>query len=197
MCAIQTQINDLATFIRTEVYASLDDMTKAVLVRKQEELCAKYFLAIAQNLHRNKYKGCYAPHKAVMIMAIMDLVESGHITSNVINLDKELKQKFKEVWQRVVPVGSPFQCEYRNPFTYMDSEPFWTSTHDKDQAIITWEAYYAFSLYASRTAIKACLIRSIREETISDQYATESNTKLNFPDEMLGFIPLLGLLIAV
>lgn len=89
MTELQSYINDLTTFMQTEVYASLDDMTKAALVRKKVELCGNYFLEIACNLNRNKYKGCYAPHKAVMIMAIMELVESGHITTNVIHLDKE------------------------------------------------------------------------------------------------------------
>lgn len=149
----QSHINDLTTFMQTEVYASQDDLTKAALVRKKVELCGNYFLEIAHNLNRNKYKGCYAPHKAVMIMAIMDLVESGHITTNVIHLDKDLKDKFKEVWQRVVPIGSPFKCEFRNPFTYMDSEPFWDLSTDKDKAFITWEALYAFSHEASRSAI--------------------------------------------
>lgn len=123
MNKVLSSINALTTFMQTEVYASLDDMTKVGLVRKKVELCGNYFLEIASNLNRNKFKGCYAPHKAVMVMAIMELVESGHITTNVIHLDKELKDKFKEVWQRVVPVGCPFKCEYRNP------SPIWIANH--------------------------------------------------------------------
>ena len=159
--------------MHTEVYASLDDLTKSALLRKKVELCGNYFMEIASNLNRNKYKGCYAPHKAVMIIAVMELVELGHITTNVIHLDKELKAKFKEVWQRVVPVGSPFKCEYHNPFTYMDGEPFWDLSTDKNKAFITWEALYAFSHNESRLAIKNYLVRSISDETISDQYNHE------------------------
>lgn len=188
----------LTTFMHTEVYASLDDLTKPALLRKKVELCGNYFLEIASNLNRNKYKGCYAPHKAVMIMAIMELVESGHISSNIIHLDKELKDKFKEVWQMVVPEGSPFKCEYRNPFTYMDSEPFWDLSTDKDKAFITWEALYAFSHDASRSAIKNYLIRSIKDETISDQYNYEHPTiNRMVAEDIMGIIPLIGLMIAV
>lgn len=184
--------------MQTEVYASLDDMTKSALVRKKVELCGNYFLEIACNLNRNKFKGCYAPHKAVMIMAIMELVESGRITTNVIHLDKELKDKFKEVWQKVVPVGSPFKCEFRNPFTYMDSEPFWDLSTDKDKAFITWEAFNAFSHNESRLAIKNYLIRSITEDTISEQYSSEHPT-INWmvAEDMLGIIPLISFLVAV
>ena len=190
-------INDLTTFMQTEVYASLDDLTKAALVRKKVELCGNYFLEMASNINRNKFKGCYAPHKAVMIMAIMELVESGQISSNVIHLDKELKDKFKEVWKKVVPEGSPFKCEYRNPFTYMDSEPFWDLSTDKDKAFITWEALYAFSHEASRAAIKDYLLRSVKDDTISEQYNNNHPT-INWmvAEDIMGIIPLIGLMIA-
>lgn len=198
MNELQSNINDLTSFMQTEVYASLDDQTKAALVRKKIELCSNYFLEIASNLNRNKFKGCIAPHKAVMIMAIMELVESRHITSNVIHLDKELKDKFKEVWQKVVPVGSPFKCEYRNPFTYMDSEPFWNLSTDKDKAFISREAFYAFSHNESRTAIKDYLIRSIKDDTISEQYNNDHPT-INWmvAEDIMGIIPSIGLLVAV
>ncbi len=70
---IKSQINDLNVFMQTEVYALLDETTRAALVRKKVELCCNYFLNIVENLNCNKYRGCYAPHKAVMIMAVMGL----------------------------------------------------------------------------------------------------------------------------
>lgn len=198
MLHVQPQINDLASFMQTEVYASLDETTKAALVRKKVELCGRYFLEIASSLNRNKYKGCYAPHKAVMIMAVMELVRSGHIASNVILLDKELKEHFKDVWQRVVPAGSPFNCDYRNPFIYMASEPFWDSSNDKDKAIISWEAFYAFSHEESRLAIHDFLVCSIHDDTISKEYRN------NHPcidwlvaEDMIAFAPFLGVFLAI
>ena len=198
MLNVQHHINDLTSFMRTEVYASLDDTTKSALVRKKVELCGNYFLGIARNLNRNKYRGCYAPHKAVMIMAVMELVKSGHITSNVILLDTELKGMFKEIWHRVVPAGSPFKCEYRNPFTYMDSEPFWDLSNDKDKAFISWEAFYAFSHDESLLAIRDFLIRSIHEDTISEEYRNR-HPDINWmvAEDMIAFAPIIGLVIAI
>ena len=198
MQIIQSQISDLTSFMETEVYALLDDTTKSALIRKKVELCGNYFLEIASNLNRNKYRGCYAPHKAVMIMAVMELVKSGHITSNVILLDKELKGMFKEIWDRVVPAGSPFKCEYRNPFTYMDSELFWDLSNDKDKAFISWEAFYAFSHDESRLAIRDFLIRSIHEDTISEEYSN-GHPDINWmvAEDMIAFAPILGLFIAI
>ena len=133
-----------------------------------------------------------------MIMAVMELVKSGHITSNVILLDKELKEMFKKIWHRVVPTGSPFKCEYRNPFTYMDSEPFWDLSIDKDKAFISWEAFYAFSHDESRSAIMDFLIHSIHEDTISEEYSN-SHPDINWmvAEDMIAFAPVLGLVIAI
>ena len=195
MTEIQFQINDLTTFMQTDVYSSLDEVTKASLINKKGELCGIYFLEIAENLNRNKFKGCYAPHKAVMIMAIMELIESGHISSNVIYLDKDLKDKFKEVWQKTVPEGSPFKCEYWNPFTYMDSEPFWDLSNNKDKAFITWEAFYAFSHEASRITIKNYLMHSIKNDTISKQYKNLPTTNMIAAEDIMGFIPFVCLLL--
>lgn len=195
---IQFQINNLNAFMQTEVYASLNEATKAALVRKKVELCGNYFIKIAGNLNRNKRNGCFAPHKAVMIMAVMDLVESGHITTNVICLDRELKDKFKAVWQKVVSVGSPFRCDYHTPFSHLGHEPFWNLANDKDKAYISWEALYAFSHNESRLAIKDYLVRSIREDTVSDQYQNE-HPRINWmvAEDILGMIPLVSLMIAV
>lgn len=157
----------------------------------------QYYISCFTSMNCNKYRGQVAPHKAVMIMATMELVESGQISSNVIHLDKELKDKFKEVWKKVVPEGSPFKCEYRNPFTYMDSEPFWDVSTDKDKAFITWEALYAFSHEASRAAIKDYLLRSVKDDTISEQYNNNHPT-INWmvAEDIMGIIPLIGLMIA-
>ena len=195
MTEIQFQINDLTTFMQTDVYSSLDEVTKASLINKKGELCGIYFLEIAENLNRNKFKGCYAPHKAVMIMAIMELIESGHISSNVIYLDKDLKDKFKEVWQKTVPEGSPFKCEYWNPFTYMDSEPFWDLSNNKDKAFITWEAFYAFSHEASRITITNYLMHSMKNDTISKQYKNLPTTNMIAAEDIMGFIPFVCLLL--
>lgn len=68
MINIRHHINDLTSFMRTEVYASLYETTKSALVRKKVELCGNYFLDIASYLNRNKYRGCYAPHMDMDVM---------------------------------------------------------------------------------------------------------------------------------
>lgn len=48
MNELQSQINDLTSFMQTEVYASLDETMRATLVRKKVELCCNYFLNIVK-----------------------------------------------------------------------------------------------------------------------------------------------------
>lgn len=198
MQQVQTHINDLTSFMQTGVYASLDEATQAAIERKKVELCGKYFLEMARNLNRNKQRGCYAPHKAVMILAIMELVRKGLITSNVIRLDKPLKAAFKKVWEQYVPAGSPFKCEYHKPFTHMHNEPFWTLSADKDKALLSPEALYAFSHEASRRAIRVFLTGTIKEETIGEAYhLSHPHIDWLVAEDMLAFAPVLGFLIAI
>ncbi|MGN0036015.1 MAG: hypothetical protein ACI36X_02185 [Bacteroidaceae bacterium] len=197
MIDIQSYINDLTCFMQTDVFASLEETTKAALVKKKVALCRDYFLRMASNLNRNKYKGCFAPHKAVMLISIMELVESGHITTNIVCLDKELRSKFEDVWQRVVPIGSPFICGHRNPFIYMASEPFWHLSNEKNNAFISSEAFYAFSHEESRRAIKDFLIDSIREDSISEQYKTLHLVHRMAAEDLLAFAPVLGFFMAI
>lgn len=194
MTPLQHDINDLTTFMQSAVFESLDDCTKAALERKKTMLCAEYVIGIARTLHRNKFKGCYAPHKAVMLIAIMRLAERGHWRNNVIVLDDELKAEFKKVWGESVPYGSPFKCEYRNPFTHMDSEEFWDLSGDKNKAFIAQEAFYAFTRAESRRIIEAFLKSTIVNDTVSTEYRTEHPSLRMVAEDLLTVIPALPLL---
>ena len=198
MTNLKNNINVLSTFMQSEVYTLLDASTRATLVNMKTELCGQYFMEIARNLHRNKYKGCYAPHKAVMIISIMELIEEGYIATNVVYLDQKLKDKFNEVWDRIVPIGSPFVCGYANPFRYMESEGFWKLSEDRERAEISWESFCAFSHSQSRAVIREYLKGTIANDTISAEYRN-NNPCINWKvaEDILSVIPLLGVIAAV
>ena len=195
---IQSHIHTLDAFMQTEGFASLDVTTRIALQHKKGELCGLYFMQMASNLNRNKFRGCFAPHKAVMLMTIMELVREGYLTDNLVCLDKTLKERFRVVWERVVPMGSPFKCDYRNPFIYMDSEPFWQLTDNRNKAVLSWEAFCAFSHEESCIAIAELLQRSIKEDTISEQYRqTHQDMNWMVAEDFMSFVPFLGLLMAI
>ena len=70
--------------------------------------------------------GRQAPHKAVLLLAIMDLVEAGSISTPRIVLSKELEDAFEKEWHRFI--GSPlvFKCVIATPFWHMQNEPFYS-----------------------------------------------------------------------
>lgn len=82
----------------------------------------KYHFA---RLHTARHKGKPAPHKAVLLIAVLRLVERGVIRSVEIELTDELVSTFKDVWAEKLPVECPFSCSIGQPFFHMQHEPFW------------------------------------------------------------------------
>jgi len=67
-----------------------------------------------------------APHKPILLLALMDLVARGVITSNFIEVAGdlvELNELFNGYWRRVVPLGQTSSIAY--PFFHLKGEPFW------------------------------------------------------------------------
>lgn len=79
-----------------------------------------------QNLNVNKQKGKCAPHKAVMLISVMELIGEGVINSNQIEFSEELEGRFKRNWQRYVGESDVFKPNAGTSFWHLRSEPFWT-----------------------------------------------------------------------
>lgn len=79
-----------------------------------------------QNLHVNKQKGKCAPHKAVMLISVMELIGEGSIKSNQIEFTEQLEYRFKVNWRRFVGESDVFKPNAGTPFWHLRSEPFWT-----------------------------------------------------------------------
>lgn len=86
-----------------------------------------------------------APHKPILLLAIIDLVQEGKISSNRIELTPDLITKFKKKWIEYIDNGMdnnsfcvaegltvevskpfPFKCNIANPFFHLQSESFWS-----------------------------------------------------------------------
>ena len=66
-----------------------------------------------------------APHKAMLLLAVCDLIESSIITNNFIPIDDNLIRAFKSRWRKHVPLDSPFSCRLCYPFYHLSSSAFW------------------------------------------------------------------------
>jgi putative restriction endonuclease len=69
----------------------------------------------------SKYGG--APHKPILLLAILELVRKGDIINNRIAITPELVLEFKSIWSRLVV--TPHIPNFALPFYHMKSEPFW------------------------------------------------------------------------
>ena len=190
-----TQLEELNNFISSSVFSTLKPETRADILQCKARLQSHEVLKMFQNLNRNKIGNCYAPHKPIMLLAIMELVARGLVTSTKIILDKELKDTFKKVWEYTVPVGSSFTCEYRNPFTYMDKS-FWTPTADRNVAIISADVLSAMKDADTRNILVSCLTDMVINDTVDDIhniYNIESSDNIfKAAEDLMIAIPFIG-----
>ena len=70
-------------------------------------------------------RGVVAPHKAIMLLSVIDLVEYGVTTSNQIEFSERLELQFQHNWSRYVGQSDIFQPRVGTPFWHLNNEPFW------------------------------------------------------------------------
>ncbi len=66
-----------------------------------------------------------APHKPLLLLAVMDLIASGHIATNLVTLDAALSERFTAYWRIVMPDAR--RCNPVMPFFHLarEARPFW------------------------------------------------------------------------
>lgn len=70
-----------------------------------------------------------APHKAFLLLSIIDGIEDGRITSTHIQLDADLIETFFTYWNGIM--GEDRQTTISLPFFHMKSEPFWELVYEE------------------------------------------------------------------
>jgi len=67
-----------------------------------------------------------APHKPLLLLAVLDLVHRGVIRSPLIDVSgdlTELNELFNLYWRQIIPLGQTSSIAF--PFSRLDREPFW------------------------------------------------------------------------
>lgn len=73
----------------------------------------------------NKNKSKTAPHKAILLLTVIDMIEKGEISSPFIQISDGLIENFERVWQANVPIHSGYEPRIACPFFHLSSSPFW------------------------------------------------------------------------
>ena len=71
-----------------------------------------------------KVQGSRKPHKPCLLLAVIDLVESGAITDGLVQLNPAFRETFSDYF--AIVKGPDDKDRPDNPFRYLDSTPFWT-----------------------------------------------------------------------
>ena len=116
----------------------------------QEKL--KEYIAHFKRLNTNKRAGVEAPHKPILLLAIMDLVESGVINGTRIELTEQLERAFLRNWKRYVGSSLLFQPKVATPFWHMQNEPFY-KLYTNDGKVLSGSPYSVKKLRENTYAI--------------------------------------------
>ena len=78
-----------------------------------------------KNLRTNNKWGRKSPHKAVLMLTVIEMFEQNILTDNEIFYDDKLKSMFMKVWNRVLPKEPLFHPDAYLPFWYLQNDSFW------------------------------------------------------------------------
>ncbi len=81
-----------------------------------------------RSLNRNRSLGTYAPHKVVLLLALLDLFEEDVYTRNCIAPSQKLQDCFERIWKSCII--SRHHCNMAYPFYHLRQDGFWQLVPD-------------------------------------------------------------------
>lgn len=130
------------------------------------------------SLHTAIKKGKPAPHKAILLLSVIDLIASGKLQTTAIQINDELKQRFKQNWRTYVNDGREGGSSLiRTPFTYMNSEPFWDLTHGGARAQIDKRLFDLLRIEENQHTLRDILVSKYL-----NREATQTPHKVDFSE---------------
>lgn len=117
-----------------------------------------HYIDAFAHLNTAKIKGHKAPHKAVLLLAVIDLVEEGLITSPHIVLSDPLVDAFNRVWRHYLGTSAIFNPDIAKPFFHMQHESFWRLV-DHDESLSALAAEEGFWLSSKWVAATDTLVK--------------------------------------
>lgn len=125
------------------------------------------------SLHCSKRDGHRAPHKPIMLLSVIDLIESGHLTENAIRLDNTLKERFHLLWEHYIRENDIYKPNAATPYDRMSSEPFWKfSSIIHSQATLHDELWDDLQKHETRNILRKTLKETYLKEWQKEPYKT-------------------------
>ena len=83
------------------------------------------YIEAFSNLRTNNKWGRKSPHKAVLLLTVIEMFEENILTDNEIFYNDELKRMFLKVWNKALPQEPLFHPDAYLPFWYLQNDSFW------------------------------------------------------------------------
>ena len=106
----------------------------------------QYYIDLLSNMSVNKNKSKTAPHKAVLLLTIIDMIETEEIYSPFIHITDNLIVNFRRVWKVLVPSHTGYSPRIAYPFFHLSSSLFWE--------LVKKPSYHGQSEYSTIKALK-------------------------------------------
>ena len=127
------------------------------------------YVEMFRNLSTGVQNGKKLPHKAVLLLSILELVGNGTIIENKIDLNKMIANSFATTWDSF-ELGPKIPSVWI-PFWYMKSEPFWHFKALSDENVLRNLLCFAGhpTVGQMRTVIKCAFVDEQLFELMRDE----------------------------
>lgn len=109
-----------------------DEKSFTLIPKNEKNPILDKYVSLLKSLHTAKIKGKRTPHKALLILSIIDLVENGHISSPRFNLSQTLIDKFNSLAEHYGMAKDGKYPLIGMPYFHMKTEKFWTLKDAED-----------------------------------------------------------------
>lgn len=124
-------------------------------------------IALVYDLKRGRTGKHERPHKPVLLLAVLDLIERGDISDNRIIPSQDLREAFTTYF-KIVRRGND-QNSPENPFYYLCSEGFWSLHPTRPAGALSWAGLQREVSHASITpALYALLCAPVSRELLRE-----------------------------
>lgn len=83
------------------------------------------YMKLFESLNIHVQDGQRAPHKPIMLLSIISLIEQGILVNNEIPLTDVIEKEFNAQWTKFVSPKSIYNPAVWTPFWHLKNEPFW------------------------------------------------------------------------
>ena len=119
------------------------------------------YVELFASLRTQVQEGKPAPHKAILLLSMIDLIASGEIKTNRIDMSSALIKQFKWNWKIFVNDERGNNSKLiRNPFKHMGSEDFWNVSPDEKYAFIESPLFFLLKEQENRITLRNVLIKT-------------------------------------